>query len=198
MPYYPEIRQWYQRWKRQQPVGVARAWVAKELAHSVYVVLKEGVDFQQQFPGTPLTTRQQASWPRRASPSASLSSARRARALDWEVRRHAEAGIWDAVRPIALAAARGELSPEWRLAVTRRDGRDDTGLPAPQPHTATDQHRWPWEIYTLLTRSGLMVLGGCALARRAPAGPERSLSLRGRGLGSPERSPRPTGGSRTW
>lgn len=68
--YYPEIRQWYQRWKRQKPVRVARALVAKELAHSVYVVLKEGVDFHQQFKGTPLTTRKQASWPRRASPSA--------------------------------------------------------------------------------------------------------------------------------
>lgn len=68
--YFPEVRQWFQRWKRKKPVRVARALVAKELAQSVYVVLKEGVDFDQQFKGTPLTKRKQASWPRRASPSA--------------------------------------------------------------------------------------------------------------------------------
>ncbi len=38
-------------------------------AQAVYVVLTEGVDFNQQFKGTPLTKRKQASWPRRASPS---------------------------------------------------------------------------------------------------------------------------------
>ncbi|MDO8665081.1 MAG: IS110 family transposase [Gemmatimonadales bacterium] len=67
--YFPEVRQWFQRWKRKKPVRVARALVAKELAKSVYVVLKDGVDFDQQFKGTPLTKRKQASWPRRASPS---------------------------------------------------------------------------------------------------------------------------------
>ena len=68
--YFPEVRQWLQRWKRKKPVRVARALVAKELAKSVYVVLTQGVDFDQQFKGTPLTKRKQASWPRRASPSA--------------------------------------------------------------------------------------------------------------------------------
>lgn len=68
--YFPEVRQWFQRWKRKKPVRVARALVAKELAQSVYIVLKEGVDFNHQFKGTPLTKRKQASWPRRASPSA--------------------------------------------------------------------------------------------------------------------------------
>jgi transposase len=67
--YFPEVRQWFQRWKRKKPVRVARALVAKELAKSVYVVLNEGVEFNQQFKGTPLTKRKQASWPRRASPS---------------------------------------------------------------------------------------------------------------------------------
>jgi transposase len=67
--YFPEVRQWFQRWKRKKPVRVARALVAKELAKSVYVVLKEGVEFNQEFKGTPLTRRKQASWPRRASPS---------------------------------------------------------------------------------------------------------------------------------
>jgi hypothetical protein len=31
------------------------------------LVLKEDLDFNQQFKGTPLTKRKQASWPRRAS-----------------------------------------------------------------------------------------------------------------------------------
>jgi len=68
--YFPEIRTWYQRWKRRKPLQVARTLVAKELAKSVYVVLKDQVDFNQQFKGTPLTRRKQARWPRRASPSA--------------------------------------------------------------------------------------------------------------------------------
>ena len=67
--YFPEVRQWFQRWKRKKPIRVARALVAKELAKSVYVVLTEGVDFNQMFKGTPLTKRKQASWPRRASPA---------------------------------------------------------------------------------------------------------------------------------
>ncbi len=68
--YFPEVRQWSQRWKRKKPVRVARTLVAKELAQAVYMVLTEGVDFNQQFKGTPLTKHKQASWPRRASPSA--------------------------------------------------------------------------------------------------------------------------------
>ncbi len=68
--YFPEVRQWYQRWKRKKPIRIARALVAKELAKSVYVVLHDQVDFNQQFKGTPLTRQKQARWPRRASPSA--------------------------------------------------------------------------------------------------------------------------------
>ncbi len=68
--YFPEVRQWYQRWKRKKPLRVARALVAKELAKSVYVVLHEQVDFNQEFKGTPLTRQKKAQWPRRASPSA--------------------------------------------------------------------------------------------------------------------------------
>jgi len=68
--YFPEIRAWYQRWKRKKPLRVARALVAKELAKSVYVVLTDQVDFNHQFKGTPLTRRKPARWPRRVSPSA--------------------------------------------------------------------------------------------------------------------------------
>ena len=68
--YFPEVRQWYLRWKRKKPQRIARALVAKELAQSVYVVLHEQVEFNQQFKGTPLTRQKQARWPRRASPSA--------------------------------------------------------------------------------------------------------------------------------
>ena len=49
---------------------MARALVAKELAQSVYYVLKHDVAFNQQFKGTPLTRQKAARWPRRASPSA--------------------------------------------------------------------------------------------------------------------------------
>jgi hypothetical protein len=67
--YFPEVRQWYLRWKRKKPLRVARALVAKELAQSVYHVLRDDVDFNQQFKGTPLTRQKKAQWPRRASPS---------------------------------------------------------------------------------------------------------------------------------
>jgi transposase len=68
--YFPEVRQWYQRWKRKKPIRIARALVAKELAKSVYIVLHDQVDFNQEFKGTPLTRQKKAQWPRRASPSA--------------------------------------------------------------------------------------------------------------------------------
>jgi transposase len=68
--YLPEIRAWYQRWKRKKPLKVARALVARELAKSVYVVVHDQLDFNHQFKGTPLTRQKQARWPRRASPSA--------------------------------------------------------------------------------------------------------------------------------
>jgi len=69
--YFPEVRQWYQRWKRKKPARIARALVAKELAQSVYHVLQDGVAFNHHFKGTPLTRRKHhARWPRRASPSA--------------------------------------------------------------------------------------------------------------------------------
>ena len=67
--YFPEIRTWYQRWKRKKPLPVARTLVAKELAQSVSVVFKDQVAFNQQCKGTPLTRHKAARWPRRASPS---------------------------------------------------------------------------------------------------------------------------------
>lgn len=69
--YYPEIRSWYQRWKRKKPLRVARTLVAKELAKSVYMVLKDQVDFNQQFKGTPLTRQKQVRWPRQRAPQPS-------------------------------------------------------------------------------------------------------------------------------
>lgn len=68
--YFPEVRHWYQRWKRKKPIRIARALVAKELAKSVDVVLHEQVDFNQEFKGTPLTRQKKTQWPRRASPAA--------------------------------------------------------------------------------------------------------------------------------
>ena len=51
---------WYQRWKRKKPIRIARALVAKELAKSVYVVLHDQVDFNQELKGTPLTRQKRA------------------------------------------------------------------------------------------------------------------------------------------
>jgi len=84
--YFPEIRQWYQRWKRKKPIRIARALVAKELAKSVYVVLHDQVDCNQEFKGTPLTRQNKAQWPRRASPLPNWTR-QRAPARDWEARR---------------------------------------------------------------------------------------------------------------
>ena len=66
--YYPEIKRFYQRKARQKNPAIARTLVQKELARSVYIVLKEGVEFNHTFKGQPLERRKQSKWPRRASP----------------------------------------------------------------------------------------------------------------------------------
>ncbi len=43
--YFPEIKSFYQRKARQKNPAIARTLVQKELARSVYIVLKEQVDF---------------------------------------------------------------------------------------------------------------------------------------------------------
>jgi len=109
--YFPEVRQWFQRWKRKKPIRVARALVAKELAKSVYMVLHEGVEFDQQFKGDAAdeTEAGVVAPPGKPLRLTELSGARR---IDWEVRRHAEVGIWDA-RGIARSPTStfGQLSP---------------------------------------------------------------------------------------
>jgi len=52
--YFPEVRQWYLRWKRKKLQRTARALVAKELAQSVYVVLHDEVEFHQCLIGKPV------------------------------------------------------------------------------------------------------------------------------------------------
>lgn len=58
-----------------------------------------------------------------------LTEGRRPRARDWEVRRHAEAGIWAAIRrshsPHEASRARNGVWP------SRDDGPSDTVLPVP-------------------------------------------------------------------
>lgn len=66
--YFPEIKSFYQRKARQKNPAIARTLVQKELARSVYIVLKEQTDFNHTFKGQPLSKRKASKWPRRASP----------------------------------------------------------------------------------------------------------------------------------
>lgn len=66
--YYPEIKRFYQRKARQKNPAIARTLVQKEIARSVYIILREGVAFNHTFKGQPLSRRKASKWPRRASP----------------------------------------------------------------------------------------------------------------------------------
>jgi len=68
--YNPEIKRFYQRKARQKNPAIARTLVQKELARAVYVVLKDGVDYNHTFKGQPLSKRKTSKWPRRANPDA--------------------------------------------------------------------------------------------------------------------------------
>ncbi len=68
--YHPEIKRFYQRKARQKNPAIARTLVQKELARSVYIVLKEQIDFSHTFKGQPLSKRKALKWPRQASPDA--------------------------------------------------------------------------------------------------------------------------------
>jgi len=61
---------------RWSPRNSRRVSITSSRTQSVYHVLQDDVDFNQQFKGTPLTRQKAARWPRRASPSVSLSFAR--------------------------------------------------------------------------------------------------------------------------
>jgi len=66
--YFPEIRAFAQRKTRKKNRHIARAIVAKEIARSVYHVLKEQADFNGKFKGVVLQRSKRPQWPRRASP----------------------------------------------------------------------------------------------------------------------------------
>lgn len=68
--HYPEIQRFYRRKARQKNPAIARTLVQKEIARTVYMVLKEQVDYNHTFKGQPLQRRKSARWPRRASPDA--------------------------------------------------------------------------------------------------------------------------------
>jgi transposase len=68
--YHSEIKRFYQRKARQKNPAIARTLVQKELARSVYIVLKEQIDFNHTFKGQPLSKRKALKWPRQASPDA--------------------------------------------------------------------------------------------------------------------------------
>lgn len=66
--YFPEIKQFYRKKARQKNPAIARTLVQKEIAHAVYVVLSQQVDFNHTFKGQPLSKRKAPQWPRQASP----------------------------------------------------------------------------------------------------------------------------------
>ena len=66
--YFPEIKSFYQRKARQKNPAIARTLVQKELARSVYIVLKEQIHFNHTFKGQPLSKRKSSKWPRQANP----------------------------------------------------------------------------------------------------------------------------------
>lgn len=71
---YPDIKAFYQRTARKKPKAIARALVAKELARSVYRVLKTRTDFDGTFKGVPLSKLKPPTWPRRSGPSDPLAT----------------------------------------------------------------------------------------------------------------------------
>ena len=66
--YEPVIKAWYQKKLRTKGKPIAQALVAKELARIAYHVIRDQVDFNGAFKGTPIENPKPAVWPRRASP----------------------------------------------------------------------------------------------------------------------------------
>jgi len=68
--YYKEITQFYQGKSRKKHNNIARILVAKELAKISYYILKEKVDFNNNFKGIKLSKEKSKQWPRLANPAA--------------------------------------------------------------------------------------------------------------------------------
>lgn len=61
--YYPVIRRWFERKKRQKGCPIAHALLAKEIARGAYYVLRKGEPFHAQWKGQPLAHQKQRHWP---------------------------------------------------------------------------------------------------------------------------------------
>lgn len=70
VPYYPVVRDFYQRLLQKKPLPVAKAIVAKELARICYHVLRKREPFNGRFKGRPLTRTKKPNWPLQAIPTA--------------------------------------------------------------------------------------------------------------------------------
>jgi transposase len=66
--YFPEIRAFYRATARRKPPALARALVAKELARTVYFMLRKQEAFNGTFKGKPLSRTKTPKWPRLANP----------------------------------------------------------------------------------------------------------------------------------
>lgn len=61
--YYPVIRRWFERKKRQKGFPIAHALLAKEIARGAYYVLRKGEPFHAQWKGQSLAHQKQRHWP---------------------------------------------------------------------------------------------------------------------------------------
>ena len=66
--YFPEIRVFYRAMARRKPPALARALVAKELARTVYYMLRKREAFNGTFKGKPLSRTKTPKWPRLVNP----------------------------------------------------------------------------------------------------------------------------------
>jgi len=63
--YYPVVRSFFERKRREKPEAIARAIVAKEIARISYHVLRKREDFNGRFKGTPMSRHKKPNWPLR-------------------------------------------------------------------------------------------------------------------------------------
>ena len=70
LQYYPVIRKYQNSLLRKKNKQIAKTVIAKEIAKTVYFVLKNKTDFNNKFKGTELEHKKSLQWPRVVSPNA--------------------------------------------------------------------------------------------------------------------------------
>ena len=63
--YYPVVRAFFERKRREKPEAIARAIVAKEIARVAYHVLRKREAFNGRFKGTLMSCHKKPNWPLR-------------------------------------------------------------------------------------------------------------------------------------